>query len=110
MPIQQDLAMDENTLVGATTCGDKLVLGALQREDSQFVSDKLDVALVGSQHLETMIGEIALPPWGRCVLSKSARRRAKKRQQLAKVMEEETEIPFKNAMVYEESNGTKHVL
>ena len=29
VPIQQDLAMDDNTPIRETTCGDELVLGAL---------------------------------------------------------------------------------
>lgn len=79
MPIQQDLARDDETPVRATTCGDKLVLGALQQVDDQFIGDNLNVRSVGSQHLETLIGEITQPPWGRCGLSKSVRRRAKER-------------------------------
>ena len=64
----------DDTLVVTTTCGDELVLGTLQREDSRFVGDKLDVASIGSQHLETVIEEIAQPPWGRYGLGKTARR------------------------------------
>ena len=70
--------MDNNTHVGETTCGDELVLGTLQWEESQFVDDNLDVASVGSQHLETEIGEIAQPPLGRYLLSYFARKRARK--------------------------------
>ena len=80
VPIQQDLAMDDDRMVGATTYGDELVLGAVQWEHCWFVGDKLDVASVGSKHFDTVIGEINQLPWGSCGLSKYTRRRSKKRQ------------------------------
>lgn len=110
VPIQHDLDMDDDTPVGEKTCGDELVLGALQWTDSQLVSDNLDIALVGSQHLDTVIREIAQPPSGRYGLRKSMRRRGKKTQQLAKVTKEDIKTPFRNTLIYKEPDGTKHIM
>lgn len=59
VPIQQDVPLNDGVEVREETCGDKLVLDTLQREDKRLDSDKTDVALDGLQHLETMITKIA---------------------------------------------------
>lgn len=66
--------MNDGVPVGVETCGDKLVSGTLQWEDSHLDGDKMDVALDGSQHLEIAITKITQPPLGRNVLSKFARK------------------------------------
>lgn len=110
VPIQEELAIDDDTHIGATMFGDELVLDAVQWVDSWSIGEHSDAISVGSQDLETVIREIAQPPLGRYGLSKYAKRRAKKRQQLVKVAKEETDTPFWNALIYEESDMTKHVV
>ena len=61
-PIQQDVPMNDNTLVREETCGDELVLGAIQPKDSWIDGDETNVASDGSHHLETVITKIAQLP------------------------------------------------
>ena len=73
-PILHDSDTDDDLPIGVKTWGDKLALDTVQRVDSRFDGDNLDVASGGSQHLETEIGEIAQSPPMRNELSKSAKR------------------------------------
>lgn len=73
-PIQQDVMLNDSAMVGVETCGDELVLGALQLEDNWLDGNETDVAPDGSQHLEMVIVEIVQLALGRNVLSKSVRR------------------------------------
>lgn len=55
VPILHDSDIDEDLPIGATTWGDKLALDTLQRADSRFDGDNLDIALGRSHHLGTEI-------------------------------------------------------
>lgn len=79
VPILHDLDTDNDLPIGTKNWGDKLALDTLQRADSQFDGDNLDVASGGSQHLETEIRKITQSPPMRNELSKSAKRRARRK-------------------------------
>ena len=59
--------------------------------------------------METKIGEITQSPLMRNELSKSTKRQTRRKQQKAKVTENEDEQPFENALSYEAPDSTKHV-